>query len=165
MGISQKETKKRLKKRLRVSNAELEKLLTQSAETGYRFDLKALPHGHAVPFEENEWLQQIVSAAVQLAQDDITNITQTLGMVDPYGNALPLQEAYRSCMDYAFMQVSTGATDYMTAVRQASKNLAEKGVRYIDYESGVHTSLEAAVRRNVMGGLGTDAGTNQQAHT
>lgn len=52
------------------------------------------------------------------------------------------------------MQVSTGATDYMTAVRQASKNLADKGIRYIDYESGVHTSLEAAVRRNVMGGLG-----------
>ena len=52
------------------------------------------------------------------------------------------------------MQVSTGATDYMTAVRQASKNLADKDIRYIDYESGVHTSLEAAVRRNVMGGLG-----------
>lgn len=52
------------------------------------------------------------------------------------------------------MQVSTGATDYITAVRQASKNLADKGIRYIDYESGVHTSLEAAVRRNVMGGLG-----------
>lgn len=30
----------------------------------------------------------------------------------------------------------------------------EKGVRTIDYESGVHTSLEAAVRRNIMGGLG-----------
>ena len=57
-------------------------------------------------------------------------------------------------MDFAFKQVSTGATDYNTAIRQATKHLAEKGVRTIDYESGVHTSLEAAVRRNVMGGLG-----------
>ena len=48
----------------------------------------------------------------------------------------------------------TGAADYNTAIRLATRNLAEKGVRVIEYESGVHTSLEAAVRRNIMGGLG-----------
>ena len=75
-------------------------------------------------------------------------------MVDPYGKALPLQDAYRSCTDYAFKQVITGAADYNTAIRRATENLAEKGLRTIDYESGVHTSLEAAIRRNMMGGLG-----------
>ena len=63
-----------------------------------------------------------------------------------------LRDAYRQCMDYAFEQVFTGATDYNTAIRRATKNLADMGVRVIDYESGVHTSLEAAVRRNIMGG-------------
>lgn len=53
-----------------------------------------------------------------------------------------------------FGLVSTGATDYNTAVRKACKNLYEKGLVTIDYESGRHTSLEAAVRRNIMGGLG-----------
>ena len=154
LGLSQREIKKRLKKLLKVSSADIEKLLTQSAEVGYRFDLDRLPTAEAIPFEENGTLQQILSAAVQLAQDDFSNITQTLGMIDPYGNALPLQEAYRAATDYAFKQVITGATDYNTAIRQATKNLAEKGVRVIDYESGVHTSLEAAVRRNIMGGLG-----------
>lgn len=154
LGVSQRETKKHLKKLLKVSNRELRQLLTQSAEAGYRYDLNALPQVQKIAFEKNEVLQQIVSSAVKLAQDDLTNITQTLGMVDPYGHAQPLQEVYRSCMDYAFMQVSTGAADYNTAIRQATKNLAEKGVRYIDYKSGVHTSLEAAVRRSVMGGMG-----------
>lgn len=120
----------------------------------YRFDLDRLPTAAAIPFEENFVLQQIVRAAVELAQEDFTNLTQTLGMVDPYGNALPLQDAYRSACDFAFKQVSTGAADYNTAVRRAVKNLTDKGVRVIDYESGVHTSLEAAVRRNIMGGLG-----------
>lgn len=154
LGISQRETKKRLKQLLKVSNQELQRLMTQSAEVGYNYDIKSLPYVSALPFRKNEVMQQIVSAAVKLAQENLTNITQTLGMVDPYGKAMPLQKAYRSCMDYAFMQVSTGATDYNTAVRQAVKNLAEKGVRYIDYESGAHTTLEAAVRRSVMGGLG-----------
>lgn len=43
---------------------------------------------------------------------------------------------------------------YTEAVRQATRNLADKGVRTIDYQSGIHTSLEAAVRRNILGGLG-----------
>ena len=154
MGLSQAEIKKRLKKLLGVSNDEIKKLLTQSAEVGYRFDLKALPTADAIPFTENHVLQEIVSAAVKLAQDDFTNITQTIGMVDPYGRALPLQQAYRNSMDFAFSQVATGAADYNTAVRLAVKNLAEKGIQTIDYQSGIHTSLEAAVRRSVMGGLG-----------
>lgn len=154
LGLSQQEIRQRLQKLLKKSNAEIKELLTQSAEVGYRFDLDRLPTAAAIPFEENAVLQQIVAAAVELAQDDFTNITQTLGMVDPYGNALPLQDAYRSACDFAFKQVSTGATDYNTAIRQATKNLAAKGIRVIDYESGVHTSLEAAVRRNIMGGLG-----------
>ncbi len=153
LGLSQKKIKKRLQELLKASGAEIEKLMTQSAEVGYSFDLKHLPTA-AIPFEENTAMQKLVSAAVKLAQKDFANLTQTLGMVDPYGHAQPLRDAYRQCMDYAFKQVFTGATDYNTAIRQATKNLADVGVRVIDYESGVHTSLEAAVRRNIMGGLG-----------
>jgi len=154
LGMSQREVKKKLQKLLRTSRKEINKLLTQSAEVGYRFDLDKLPTSAAIPFEKNASLQQIVETAVKLAQEDFTNLTQTLGMVDPHGNALPLQDVYRSCTDFAFKQVITGATDYNTAIRRATKNLAAKGVRVIDYESGVHTSLEAAVRRNIIGGLG-----------
>lgn len=153
LGTSQRQVKKEVRKRLKVSNRELKKLMTQAAEVGYDFDLKRLPV-QAVPFRANESLQQIVAAAVELAGKDLNNITQTLGMVDPFGKALPLQDVYRSCTDFAFKQVITGASDYNTAIRTACANIAKYGVRTIDYESGVHTSLEAAVRRNIMGGLG-----------
>lgn len=154
LGLSQKEVKKRLRELLGKSQKEINELLTQAAEVGYRFDLDRLPTAAAIPFAENAVMQQLVSAAVKLAQDGFTNLTQTLGMVDPFGSVLPLRDAYRKCMDYAFEQVFTGATDYNTAIRRATKNLADMGVRVIDYESGVHTGLEAAVRRNIMGGLG-----------
>jgi hypothetical protein len=154
LGASQQYIKKRLKDILEVSGSEIEQLLTQSAEVGYRFDLSLHPTAEAIPFAENTVLQQIVSAAVELAQEDFTNLTQTLGMIDPYGNPMPLQDVYRSCTDFAFKQVITGATDYNTAIRRATKNLADQGVLVIDYESGRTTTLEAAVRRNIMGGLG-----------
>lgn len=154
LGLSQQEIKKRLRKMLGKSHEEINELLTQAAEVGYRFDLDRLPSSAAIPFEQNMAIQQVASAAVKLAQDDFTNLTQTLGMVGPDGVALPLQEAYRKCMDYAFEQVFTGSADYNTAIRRATKNLADLGVRVIDYESGVHTGVGAAVRRNMMGGLG-----------
>lgn len=154
LGLSQKEIEKKLRQLLRVSQGEIRRILYQSAQSGYDLDVRRFPTVEAIPFAENLVLQQIVAAAVELAEEDFTNLTQTLGMVDPFGNALPLQGAYRACTDFAFQQVVTGAASYTEAVRQATRNLAEKGLRVIDYESGVHTSLEAAVRRNILGGLG-----------
>lgn len=154
LGVSQRELKKELRQRLKLSHREIRKIMYQSAQSGYHLDISRFPYIQALPFQQNASLQRIVSAAVELAQDDFTNLTQTLGMVDPFGNALPLQAAYHSCTDFAFKQVITGAAGYTEAIRQATKNLAAKGVRVIDYESGVHTSLEAAVRRNILGGLG-----------
>ena len=64
LGMSQREVKKQLKKLLKVSNRELRRLLTQSAEAGYNYDMRSLPQVQAIPFHRNEIMQQIVSAAV-----------------------------------------------------------------------------------------------------
>ena len=154
LGVSQKQLKKELQKQLKVSQKRVEQLLTQAAAAGYDFDISRFPTVDAIPFEENTSIQQILDAAVKLAQDDLTNITQTIGFVTPTGKAVGLTDAYKQTCDFAFMKVTSGAQDYISAVREATKALAEKGIQVIDYESGVHTSLEAAVRRNIMGGLG-----------
>ena len=154
LGKSQKEVKKKLAELLNASLNEIDEIFEQAAEEGYKFDLSKLPTVEGVPFEENESLIQIVRAAVTLAQDDFTNITQTIGMISPYGQRLPLYDAYNACCDFAFEQVFTGATDYNTAVQTACRNLYQQGLVTVDYESGAKASIETAVRRNIMGGLG-----------
>lgn len=154
LGKSQKEVKKKLVELLNVSLDEIDEIFEQAAEEGYKFDLSKLPTVEGIPFEENESLIQIVRAAVTLAQDDFTNITQTIGMISPYGQRLPLYDAYNACCDFAFEQVFTGATDYNTAVQMACRNLYQRGLVTVDYESGAKASIETAVRRNIMGGLG-----------
>ena len=154
LGISQRKLKKEIQKRLKISMKEVEKLLTQAAETGYNFDISRFPTSHAIPLAANSSLQQILDATVKQAMEDLTNITQTIGFVGPDGKYRGLTQAYQQACDFAFQKVTTGAQDYISAVRDATRNLAKKGIRTIDYESGVHTSMEAAVRRNIMGGLG-----------
>lgn len=165
LGMSQGQLKKEIAKRLKVSQADVAQLLTQAAETGYNFDISRFPTSHAVPLSANSSLQQILDATIKQAQDDLLNMTQTIGFIGPDGNVHELTQAYQQACDFAFQKVSTGAQDYVSAVREATRNLAKKGIRSIDYESGVHTSLEAAVRRNIMGGIGIMQGQiSQQNH-
>lgn len=157
LGAGKKEMKRELKKLLKTADEEIDAFFTKGAELGYAFDVSRFS-GQAVktaaPLAENRSLRQMAEAAAKTAKEDFTNLTDTLGMVAPDGKPYPLQKAYQKSMDFAFEQVFTGAADYNTAIREAVKNLADKGIRTIDYRSGIHTGLEAAVRRNIMGGLG-----------
>lgn len=131
---------------------EAAELLDKAAEFGYNNDIKRL--GGKVDFKDNGSMQQIVAAATSLAKSDLTNITQTIGFIGKDGVSRTLTDAYINATDFAFNQIMTGALDYNTAIRKACGNLASQGIQSIDYASGVHTSLEAAVRRNMMGGAG-----------
>ena len=153
LGMSRDDVEKAVARILKKSIPEVRQLFKQAADVGYNFDIDHLSRD-AVAFEDNTSVQQILAAAQDLAEDDLRNITQTLGFQTPDGTVHPLLEAYQRTTDFAFQKVITGATDYNTAIRQACNKLASGGVKYIDYASGVHTTLEAAIRRNMMGGLG-----------
>ncbi len=154
LGMSQRHLKKEIAERLEISLADAEKLLTQAAETGYNFDLSRFPTTHAIPLSANSSLQQILAATVAQARADLTNMTQTMGFVGADGICRPLTQAYQHACDFAFQKISTGSQDYVSAIRDATWGLAEKGIRTIDYKSGYHISIEAAVRQNMMGGMG-----------
>ena len=162
LGESKAALKKFLREQLKLTRREVHRLFRQAALFSHDADFDRLGiarKGYSQSFE------QTVAAAAKLAGGELTNLTQTLGMVDRTGKALPLQKAYRSAMDFAFSQVFSGATDTNAAVAMATRKMAAQGVRVIDYESGVHTGLEAAVRRNMLGGLGLlDEQVTQQNH-
>ena len=90
-----------------------------------------------------------------MAREDLSNMVQTMGFVGPNGKPLPLTQAYEQACDFAFQKVAFGAQDYNSAIRQATKELAKQGIVTIDYASGRTRTLEAAVRGNVMGAMGT----------
>lgn len=146
------EIEKRLADLIGKTQEEAEKLIAQAAKMGYNYDVERL--GGDVSFADDAAAQQITRAAIRLARSDLSNITQTLGFVNRDGVSRRLTEAYINATDFAFNQVITGATDYNTAIRQACNRLVRDGIQTIDYASDVHTSLEAAVRRNLLSGTG-----------
>lgn len=50
----------------------------------------------------------------------------------------------------AVSQVNTGSLGYEEAVRRATLELADRGIRTVDYRSGISSDVDVAVRRHVM---------------
>lgn len=138
------------------SAAEINRLIREAAAQSDEFDRKMLgaDKGAAVPLEENTQLQKLISAQIAETAGKCENLTNTMGFADHdfLGRVyyLSMTDMYRREMDSAHMKVATGATDYMTAIRQACNKLAASGVRTIDYESGRSDRIEVAARRAIL---------------
>lgn len=138
------------------SAAEINRLIREAAAQSDEFDRKMLgaDKGAAVPLEENAQLQNLISTQIAETAGKCENLTNTMGFADHdfLGRVyyLSMTDMYRREMDSAHMKVATGATDYMTAIRQVCNKLAASGVRTIDYESGRSDRIEVAARRAIL---------------
>lgn len=88
--------------------------------------------------------------------DEFTNLTQSMGFLLTQGGQrvmLPPAKAYQWALDNAEMQIQSGAISYREAIKTAVKQLADSGIKSVDYESGHVDQMDVAVRRAVMTGI------------
>ena len=86
--------------------------------------------------------------------DEFHNITQSMGfLVDKGRTMLPPAKAYQHALDAAEMMIQSGAISYNEAIKRSVKELADSGLRAVDYESGHRDQVDVAVRRAVMTGV------------
>jgi hypothetical protein len=106
-----------------------------------------------VPFKDNRELQAIVRAYAKTTGETMINLAKTkaLCILDHNGKTVGLQKYYTDVLDKAVMQVTTGATDFHTAMRDSIIELGGSGVR-VDYGGGVTRRLDTVVRQNLLWG-------------
>lgn len=106
-----------------------------------------------VPFAENKELQAIARAYAKTTGETMINLAKTkaLCIMGANGKQIGLQKYYTDVLDKAVMQVSTGATDFHTAMRDSIVELGGSGVR-VDYGGGVTRRLDTVVRQNLLWG-------------
>lgn len=88
---------------------------------------------------------QTLNAGYVKCSGDMSNLTLT--------TANTAQSAYMTACNNAYMQITSGAFDYNTAIRNAIKAAAAEGSEVI-YPSGHTDKLDVAVRRSVLAGVG-----------
>lgn len=159
LGAGTEYIKQKISEYSAISDEAVDRLFFDAAQTSDEFYRKAYDKANIgyTPYEYNDFFQQAVTASVNQTKGELRNFTQSMGFSYRGSNGQVrfhgAAEAYRDCLDYAYMQVMTGAVDHNTAIKNATRRLTEGGLQFVDYASGVRCHADVAARRAVLTGL------------
>lgn len=149
-GIDLKDIKKAVRKTTGISETKLNKLLDDVVERNQKYYTELIDLAHITQPEtlvsvEDTW------AIYEQTKQTLRNITRSMGfLVDAGRTMLSPAKAYQWALDNATMQIQSGAINYNQAIKTAVKQLADSGLKVVDYESGHRDQIDVAARRAVM---------------
>lgn len=155
-GVSMAEIKKAVQKTVGIGQDELNKLLDDVVERNQRYyneliDIAKVTQPRTIV--DNS----VIDAIKAQTLEEFTNITQSMGFQVTQGARkvlLPFGKEYQWALDSAVLKIDSGAYSYSTAITAAVKELADSGLKIVNYESGHADHVDVAVRRAVMTGIG-----------
>lgn len=161
IGESKSRIKKMIADALRESDLKIDDIYDQAVQSDYIRNKEIYEEAGVdyLPYEDNQWLQQVVDAARRQTRDSLRqfeNITQTTGFNVMMGNKrvfTPLSEYLERSLDKAMLGITTGMKTYSQAIGDVIDEMTSSGIRTVDYASGKSDRIEVAARRAVMTGV------------
>lgn len=152
-GIDLKDIEKAIRKTTGISEKKLKELLDDVVDRNQKYytdliDLAQITQPETLVSIEDTW------AIYEQTKQTMRNLTRSMGfLVDAGRTMLPPARVYQWALDNATMQIQSGAISYNQAIKSAVRQLAQSGLKVVDYESGVHRQIDSAVRTAVMTGV------------
>lgn len=106
---------------------------------------------NGVPITDDSFLPMLVRGIQKQVGDEILNLSKTTGFKGLYGFE-SIENMYRRELNSAVMQISSGTFSADAVVRKVIHELAQSGLRSIDYGSGRSLQLDSAVKLAVRTG-------------
>lgn len=152
-GIDLKEIEKAVLETSGISKTKLDKLLDDVVERNQKYYTELINLAHIT--QPGKLVDAAEVAAIRAQTlDTFRNLTASMGfLVDAGRTMLPPAKAYQWALDNATMQIQSGAINYNQAIKTAVKQLADSGLKVVDYESGHRDQIDVAARRAVMTGV------------
>lgn len=152
-GIDLKDIKKAIQKTTGIADNKLNKLFDDVVERNQKYYREVIDIAKVT--QPDVLVDALTIAAIkEQCQREFGNITRSMGfMVDAGRTMLEPAKAYQWALDSATMQIESGAISYNEAIRNAVKQLAESGLKTVNYESGHVDRIDVAVRRAVLTGV------------
>lgn len=101
----------------------------------------------------DEYLKNLVRAIKETTLEKYENLSDTYAFKFAGRKPLTLRHVYTQAVDKAIYQVLSGSVDYNTAIRSTVRDLADSGLRTVDFESGVSRRVDSAARMNILDGV------------
>ena len=150
-GNDLKDIEKAIRETSGISKTKLDKLLGDVVARNQQYYTDIIDLAH-ITQPETLVDASTVDAIKQQTQDTFRNLTASMGFLVGDMMLKPAR-AYQWALDNAEMQIQSGAISYNQAIANAVRQLAENGIKVVDYESGHRDSIDVAARRAVMTGV------------
>lgn len=150
---------KEVARTLERSQKDIEKLLNDSTLESLGYDDRIYRKAglNPTPLKQASYIRAYVSAISKQTQEELINFTRSMGFKTATGFS-PLSKYYQHTLDFTHIKIMSGAVDYIAAIRQAVKEIADSGIQFVNYESGWVNHADVAVRRAVLTGVQKTAG-------
>lgn len=127
-----------------VSEKVVKKTFENSAITALKYDDKIyIKQGlNPIPIKQQTTMLNLLKNTLNKTNGSLYNLTLT--------TASTTQEKFIEVCNDAYMQISSGAFDYNTAIKKAINKLGDVQVQY---DSGYRLNIKSAVKRAVMTGV------------
>ena len=143
------------------SSQELDILLDKVAEENVAFaeTYYKVKGKEFIPYEDNIQLKRYVETIKKDTKGTFKQLSHSkqIGFTFKEENKViykPLKKAFNDLLDEAAYNVSTGVTDYQSAMRNTIKQLADSGVKIhedkVGYPSGYNRRIDSSVRQNIL---------------
>lgn len=150
-GIDLKSIEEAISKTAEISKQKLNSLLNDVVERNQKYYTEVIDLAH-VTQPETLVDAATVDAIKRQTHDTFRNLTASMGFL--VGNTmLKPARAYQWALDNAEMQIQSGAISYNQAIANVVRQLADSGIKVVDYESGHRDQIDVAARRAVMTGV------------
>ena len=109
-----------------------------------------------IPYEENIALQNQIKALARITANEYVNFSNTLAFAKKVNGKIvytDLARTYQNLIDEAVLSVTQGKETFDSQMYKIIKELANSGIRTVDYASGYSQRLDSAVRMNIKGAL------------
>lgn len=138
------------------SEKELRAIFKRAGVKAMRFDDSIYKAAglNPLPMNMSPAMIDVLRIGLERTNNLLNNIVRT--------TALEGQNLFIEAADLAYMQVTTGAMDYNSAIKAAVKSVSARGLTVISY-TGRKDQLDVAVRRAVLTGVNLTAGQLTEA--
>lgn len=156
MGLLHDEIIKKLSATTGISKKQIEQLMKDAGAEALKTDDEIYRRAGKTPgpISSSAELQNVLAAGIDKTQGLFENLTRT--------TANTATHQFEKVLDRAYMQITSGAFDYNSAIRMAVKDLSSKGIATIQYPRGHIDYMEVAVRRATVTGVNQTASKLQE---
>lgn len=139
-----KKVKKLLKEILGEGKSAVSDIMKDAGNMSWADDL-SLWQQAGKDLTDNSFLKELVDAFSKQTNRDLQNFTQTTGFKSMAGYE-SVQDVYKRELDRAMIKICTGTFSRDKVLEDVVHNLAQSGLRTIDFASGYSMQLDTAAR-------------------